>query len=256
MAYSGRFPAALLAVGLAACSSGGGGGGGMGGTGNGGSSGTGGFVATGSSLAGIWDGTGTRDGENPASVTITIDADRLVIEHPSAVLRAVRAGDHFDVEWQLSDVGGVTTTSFRAVHTPSVKSSGALPLSPYGEWRLDEPIADPAYGCELSVDDVAMGECKRTGTPDLLPVWFPNPQNELVTAQQIMKQPSIFGDLGGKWQVNQPVGKLCTFDLTANTIDITCGGSKMTAGSLHVDVNGDVISGFTNRGIEFTAQRR
>lgn len=212
------------------------------------------------SLAGVWDGVGTRWGKDPEQATVDIGPDHFFVTTGARALTAQRTATGLLVIWNDPTAWNGDSSFVLTAHGGPALSLGAIPLNVSGNWTADALNGNPLYGCSLSLHTTADGACKRLTDSDLggpkVPEWLPNPENAKFAGSRVSAAPSIFGDLGGVWKLEQPGVGSCTVEFAGNRMDAACAGHGNTKGTLHVEVNGSTLSGYTSAGFEFSAQRR
>ena len=216
--------------------------------------------ATSTELAGVWDAIGTSVGTNAVVATVIIDPTRFSIQTKSGGVTALAEGDGFRVDYWTDAWDNAHSAFFvERAGTPDF-SVVALPLNIAGQWLASDLVCDPLYGCITDLGGTTLGATclavDSAAKPPALPKWLPSPAFTKILGTRTAAKPSMFGDLGGTWKIEQAGVGSCTIDIHDNVIDANCAGHASTQGSLHVEIDGTKLSGFTSAGIEFSAQRR
>jgi len=217
---------------------------------HGGSGGAGVPVAPGS-LSGIWDAIGTRNGGHASSAVITIDADRLAIVTDRERFDAVRTGNTFEITY----LGGGRTEQLQASRTSAGTSSlGEFPINLSGGWTVVDTRPDAVGSCEsLLADDALTGSCRDV-------VWLPRIlgafRDGFATGERIAPLDSIFGDLGGAWDIRGTGNGGCLVRFEGQRFQAECSGAGYVDGLLEAEFDGATLSGRSSGGYEFSAQRR
>jgi hypothetical protein len=206
-------------------------------------------------LSGVWDGAGTLYGARASYVTVTIDRNHFKVENAKGVLTALADGDSFWVTWQRA--GAPLSTFWLERMAPSAFSLGAFPIDLSGDWAAVGDSANADTACIASLGPDVSGACLNVGSKSQLPRWLPDPSNGAFAGKRTSTAASVFGDLGGSWQIAFSGGGTCNASFVGGSVDLACGDDpRLGFGSLHVDVMGSTLSGYTSNGIEFSAQRR
>jgi hypothetical protein len=135
--------------------------------------------------------------------------------------------------------------------SPANLDLGILPLPLSGGLHFSSAGGDGSCDTSLQAESFAM-TCTggiRAGRD------LPRLDNADAGATKTSNLPSVFGDVGGRWSY-QDEKTTCSVTLEGNTIAVDCTGDRTYTGNATLTVDGDRISGSTNGGIEFTAQRR
>jgi hypothetical protein len=201
-------------------------------------------------LSGIWDLVGARLGRTPEYAILAIDRGTFVFVDrwgtgvavtglPDApVARTLRRGD---------------SHSLFAQHTPQAISMGQLPVQAGGTWMFAAQQPGDTGTCtgKLLPAEISANCQGVSGIPRTLPLL-----NGAGSALRIAPLPSIFGDLGGEWELNGQ-NSHCSAKLNGNVFTATCDQSSGFSGGSITLVFGDgVASGTTSKGIEVAARRR
>jgi hypothetical protein len=206
--------------------------------------------ASNTDLSGTWDLVSQRPGRGADHGVVLLAASTFAYISSSRTLQATGIPNAPAVRTiNYSGWHAVATTS-----TPTAMSLGKIPTAVGGSWSfVATPPDDPSAHCEATMSpSLVSGACTRlTGAPRELPGLNGSGQGSKVAAKD-----SIFGDLGGDWELNGSPGH-CTVTFAANTLTATCDPSgSFTGGSVTVVVGDDIASGTTSMGFEFAARRR
>jgi hypothetical protein len=195
-------------------------------------------------LTGVWDLVVTGDGV--ATDTIEISEELLRVTTSERELVLVRTSDGYDGTYE----GGlVRATPWEAADL----ELGALPLPVGGRWRLED-INSSLDWCDYSLNASSFsGDCTDGvyHPPDL-----PDLGGVVITAARVKALTSVFGDLGGEWTVESSDGARCNVRLAGPSLELSCQDGGAYSGSVSMVFSRDSLSGSTDRGIEFAAQRR
>lgn len=203
-----------------------------------------------SSLAGAWDVVGTRLGNAPVSGKLIVDADHLTLVFGSSSFAALRDGDKFAV---VTGFGSTVSANPAQRKSGPTANLGAVPLNVSGSWYIASGLESTGEMCSWSLGvDSAEGSCLYVGA---LPSWVGSPAHATASAQRKLTAPSIFGDLGGEWQVLLSTGGTCTARFEGGKVSGACSGAGEFNGSFEVVFAGDIASGSTDRGLELSAKR-
>jgi hypothetical protein len=128
-----------------------------------------------------------------------------------------------------------------------------LPVQAGGTWSFmaQQPGDSGICTGQLSPGQISANCQGVSGMPSTLPLL-----NGSGSALRIAQLPSIFGDLGGDWNL---IGQNshCAVTLTGNVFTATCDKSSgFTGGSMTLVFGDGVASGTTSKGIEVAARRR
>jgi len=127
---------------------------------------------------------------------------------------------------------------------------GILPLPLAGVLHFSDTSSGEGCDSDLRAGSFTMScTANARGAGDL---HFSNTDASATRSEAL---PSVFGDLGGRWSY-QNGSASCSVTFENNTITADCTDAGDFTGAATVTVDGDRISGSTDAGIEFTAQRR
>ena len=206
------------------------------------------------SLAGTWDVAGTDMHGSTSRATLTMTDSLIQIQHQSQIVRVEKDGGHF----VASTNGGYAetpTTNLVPLSGPSM-NVGALPFNFTGQWVAAGPDSPPSRGCSWTWGNRLDARCGDVVIPAyLMPLWFSNPDNDQFGAFRLDSRPSIFGDLGGTWQIESTTTAPCTIKIENSNINGECGDSGERS-TFQIEASDGFISGWTSTGVEFTAKRR
>jgi hypothetical protein len=195
-------------------------------------------------LTGAWDLVVTGDGVATDTIEISVDLLRVTTSKRELVL--VRTSDGYDGTYED---GFVRATSREGEDL----DPGALPLPIGGRWLLED-ISSSLDWCDYTLSAASFsGDCTEGvyHAPD-----FPDLGSAVVTAVRVKALTSVFGDLGGEWTVETGEGARCNVLLDGPSLELSCQDAHAYSGSVSMVFSRDSLSGFTDRGIEFAAQRR
>jgi hypothetical protein len=167
---------------------------------------------------------------------VIISADRLELTDSNSHLAYSRIGSVLSLSW----IDGGQNPSLYAERTAAAFDPGQLELDVGGQWRFTEAGADGWCDATLVPASASM-VCQNgpTATPE-----------QIFTLTRAEQRASIFGDLGGVWNITVG-GETCTATLEGQTARASCS----TEGSAEVTFSGNMASGSTSEGIEFSGQR-
>lgn len=195
-------------------------------------------------LTGVWDLVVTGDGV--ATDTIEISEDLLRVTTSRRELVLVRTSDGYDGTYE----GGFVRATPR---DGADLDLGALPLPVGGDFRLED-ISSALDWCDYTLTASSFsGDCTE-GVYD--PPDLPDLGGAVVTAVRLKALASVFGDLGGEWEVETGEGARCKVLLDGASLELSCQDARAYSGSVRMVFSRDSLSGSTDRGIEFAAQRR
>src|SRR6185295_2715381 len=118
---------------------------------------------------------------------------------------------------------------FQAERQPGGGASGVIPFPLFGDWTLG---SIPAESCTASVHaDTLTASCGPYVGES--PRWAPPVAGENLTATRTEPRASIFGDLGGTWQVTTSENATCVVTIQGSDVDCECHGAGMATGTLH-----------------------
>jgi hypothetical protein len=137
--------------------------------------------------------------------------------------------------------------------TPQAISMGQLPVQAGGTWMFAAQQPGDTGTCtgKLLPAQITAACQGVSGIPTTLPLL-----NGAGSALRVAPLPSIFGDLGGDWELNGQ-NSHCAAKLNGNVFTATCDRSAgFTGGSITLVFGDGVASGTTSKGIEVAARRR
>jgi hypothetical protein len=205
------------------------------------------------SIRGTWDVIGSSlSSSATASFSVTLEPNLFAVTAEGDVLRATLAASDADIEFNY----GSRDDQMHAVRLPSTGANlGAVPVNFSGDWTF-ENTPDNGAQCSwsLSTDSVS-GNCVDV---QFAPRWAPDPDTGSMTGSRTRAAASIFGDLGGEWQLSFSEGASLTATFEGNTMTLNAVGqwSDDHVRSFSLTFDGDTAYGSGNDGLEFSAQRR
>jgi hypothetical protein len=214
-------------------------------------------AAGGTSLAGEWRLVGQYNGGEPTRGTLRLgEAEFSLVVTQGArnvidISATVDGGTKASVT--VTEGGEVTRISGRR-EGGSETNLGAMPLPLGGEWALAAVDAgdEGPRGCvaTLSTDAPSFGCVRTAGVLDWAAPSDP-------TIEHTETAPSMFGDLGGTWTVSDlgSGGSACVVRFEGNALAVECANLAELAGGLAITFDGDVASGSSRDGLEFSATR-
>ncbi len=205
----------------------------------------------GGELAGIWDVVGTQ-GERAGDIEIGEGYFRASFgdAHRSQLIFTEEGGTA-TTHWSYTRRGSPITIATE--HAARAADYGELPLALGGTWRWSHGT----NWCDATVEDgAATANCDADfgWTP------WPLPKGAYHTGKAVRtsRASSIFGELGGTWVVSYDGVERCTATFAGRSF--TCDCPRATSGWIHgyveVHFSGDVASGLTGDGLDFSAIRR
>jgi hypothetical protein len=205
-------------------------------------------------LSGTWDVLGSSPGGVPLALTITLDAQHIDVIGAKESFVAVRSGTGFILTYSVGD-RSAQVLALR--ENGGVMNVGALPFDLSGLWSFRTPDFTEGIGCNATfVTPGFSGECATVA----LPRWVASYQlgNGSARGNHQASAPSMFGDLGGTWNMQTTRGTACTFEFRDNTFSSRCSNELTSAplGGVNVTFSGATVSGTTTSGVEFSAHRR
>jgi hypothetical protein len=219
---------------------------GSGGTSSGGSSG---FPA-GSTLSGTWDVVVSKGTSTPQTATLAISNSTFLFDANGFHLNLNVTNATPDVAYTYGTSnpysGPLTVT-----RTPGALSMGALPLAVGGSWNFAGKTAERCTG-EAHPESLSTS-CTGIGAPfDIL--MPPGGGTGTSTAQRRSTLPSMFGDLGGSWNVVTPRA-VCDVTFQDNLFSASCSQNN-GQGTVDLTFTDGLASGKTSQGAELSAKRR
>ncbi len=266
-------PGAVLACSAPVTLGGGSGGGPDGGSSSGGSSGSGSGGSSGSSssggssgsgsgggsndLTGTWDLLATSQGGGTTSGTLVLGASTFNLDIPStgSSLAYSASGSVLTVLWTLDG----SATSIATTRAAAAMNLGIIPEDVGGTWSFSSS-AGGSDSCTVSLAaSQVSGACNGyvPNWPYPLPAPLPGVH---YTATRTGQLNSVFGDLGGTWQVSDGQGGpgACTVTFQGSTFSSSCNGATdALGGTVQLTFSGTTMaSGTTGNGIELSAQKQ
>lgn len=199
-------------------------------------------------LAGEWDGVGTRLGRSQVQVHLTLQPGQFtLVTSESDEITATASGDDFSITYHRN-TGSMS--SFYAVRTPAALDTGALPVAIGGGWTAISGLT----GCTASLSATTVdGMCSPLRR---IPGWLQIFADGQAHGTRTSSLQSIFGQLGGTWSINTAHGDHCDVTVEGSSASATCVSPySQLPKTVHIDFNGATASGGTSSGIEFSAHR-
>ncbi len=201
-------------------------------------------------LAGNWEVSGTRYGTDESTGVISLTAKQLSIQTGGGGVTATLQSDgtfaaEVNYPWG-SDPLIASRTGTGAFNF------GAIPLDLSGSWQITDSPAAEGYGCAATLHD---GSFHATCLNSLRFQWMPDFSRGSIGCQRTSLLASRFGDFGGKWNCAMSTGGICDFKFEGSTISSNCTNAQRMNGTMTVTFNGDLASGQTSSGLEFSAKR-
>jgi hypothetical protein len=195
-------------------------------------------------LSGTWDVIVTESSGRAKSNTVAVTPALLQLEQPQ-VSTALFTDQDIAIDYKGNAIRGVR-------NAPTSANLGIFPLPLSGAIHFSGTTANAA-GCDFSLDPTAFsfvctGYIKRDYD-------LPSFTGAQAQGTHSATGASVFGDLGGTWLVSSGTAN-CQAVLAGSTITIACSNAGPYTGQVTLNVNGNLISGSTSGGLEFTAQRR
>jgi hypothetical protein len=220
-------------------------------------------------LAGTWDITGSSAGSTSQQVSVTLDTNLLTITADRTTLTFSRLGS----TWTVQVMGDSSTGSTTVDQQVAPLNSGAIPIALGGAWSLSPPDAGiSCYGTfgtsiQSACTGVDFGSSSSNGicfrAPDASTSVCPDASASTAphftgnfTGRLVQAETSIFGDLGGQWDLVDTGGAHCTAELSGARATINCIGFGNDTFTFTVAFDGAMLSGTTVNGIEFSGIRR
>jgi hypothetical protein len=201
----------------------------------------------GGALVGTWDVIATENGR-PYPLTVTIAANRLEVRTEDGHFLAVLSGADLTVDLRRRSK---SSTVIGRRESSSELPLGDIPYSLGGTWSVhgDSPLENCTATIRSGNFD---GQCERT----FMPSWAPSLSNGSVSVRRRLPLPSRFGELGGTWLLSSTGGTECTISVNDSTVLASCSGDETLEGSFDLEIDADIATGSTSRGLEIAAQRR
>lgn len=201
-------------------------------------------------LEGTWELSGTRYGTNKTTGLISLTAKHLSIQTDGGgVIATLQADGTFAVDVNHS----YGSEPLRASRTGTgAFNLGPVPLDLSGSWQITDSPAAEGNGCTASLQD---GSFEATCLDSQRFRWMPDFSNGSMTCQRTSALASQFGDFGGEWSCALSRGGICEFRFEGPTITSSCTNARRMNGTMTVTFNGDLASGLTSTGFEFSAKR-
>jgi hypothetical protein len=196
-----------------------------------------------SSLAGTWE---LSSGNSSSSKgMMVLSSSRLTLTLGDAT---------FDLQVSPSATLAWTTKSdapaFTVTRTAADVDFGALPVALGGDWMIHGPHGGSCIGSVRA--DAITGGCSGVGS---VPSGLPS-LNRQVQIAHASTLDSIFGALGGVWNLSDDKGASCNATFSGATLTAKCKASATSSEqSVTVTFGDGIASGMTNGGIEFSARR-
>jgi hypothetical protein len=194
-------------------------------------------------LAGTWDII-TTDRAGTVSGTIILSADGLQISYDGTNAAAT-----------LSTGTGTWTSSGRThgvsfTHSGAT-SAGAIPFSLGGAWTfVSTESSEDRCTAKLTADSFS----NTCNVPEVRLPWLERIATQM-SAQRTASASSIFGDLGGQWALVAGTAH-CAASFSGNVFKVGCSRGNHPPDSITATVTGNMVSGVSDSGFEFTAKRR
>jgi len=210
-----------------------------------GSTGTsGGSTAGSGDLSGTWDLIISDSDGDASTATVTVSPSLLEVVGEGVELLAIIGANDINVAYDNEAVDATRLS-------PANVDLGIFPLPLSGSLHFSSAGGDGSCDTSLQAESFTLtctGGIHAGGD-------LPRLDNADASASKASSLPSVFGDLGGRWSY-QDERTNCSLTLEGNSITVDCTGARTYTGNATLTVDGDRISGSTNGGIEFTAQRR
>lgn len=204
-----------------------------------------GTVAPPRDLTGVWDLVMITGSEPFTTKTIEVSKQSLTIRTRDELIMD-RTPTGFDGTYSGKPVRA-------AVSAAGSLDLGIIPLPLSGAWYL-ENIPDDGPYCTYRLES---GRFRGHCSPDAGKLrHLPDLADASVTAEQYRVVQSVFGALGGSWELTLRDGAGCVVELLGSAIRIFCNDTRGFDGTVNLVLEGESLSGQTSGGIEFTAQRR
>jgi hypothetical protein len=209
---------------------------------------SGGACATPTTIAGTWDVQGSQTNSTPTTATLVIDASHFTF----AVTRGdsltfTAQGNAMTLIWQ-GDNGALPITT---THTAAALQQGIIPLGLGGSWAF----ASQSSNCQATIG-VPQFTAACTNVYDL-PSPLPGELNGSITGQRTSTLSSVFGDLGGVWQMTaDTAGVVGHATFSGNTLSVAWSGAPWGSSTASVVFCDGIASGSTSAGVEFSAHLR
>jgi hypothetical protein len=201
------------------------------------------------SLAGRWLITGPAGSGPQDMATLDWSDSSFSFSYADTTVMMSRMADALTVHW--TEQGG-NQAVVQATHSGGVHV-GALPFNPTGDWIFTSANPSDHPRCMASfTSDTLTNSC--SGVSDL-PALGLYPFDGTVTAHRTQTGASIFGDLGGTWNVSIGTAGQCVVTLAGSMFQATCTNAGLLTGGATATITGDIASG-TIGGWEFSAQRQ
>jgi hypothetical protein len=216
-----------------------------GGSASGGSASGGSTGCSATSLVGTWEI--IEAGATSPTGVITVGESALDVQFENAHLSYKNEGGVLSVSWDGPRTVGAQPVT--ATHAPQALNTGALGLALGGSWTFD---ANDGSGesCSATVSATTfMAECNGVVPPSQLPR-----ADGTVAGMRAEARASIFGDLGGVWNVKTPNGN-CIVAFVDNHFTVDCEADPTLGGTAEMTFCDNLASGSTSDGVEFSAHK-
>lgn len=201
-------------------------------------------------LEGTWEVSGTRYGEGETHGMISLTSKHLSIQTTGGGVTASLQDDGTFTATVSHDYGSEPLMAERTQQ--GAFNLGPVPLDLSGSWKVTDSPAVEGNGCTATLAD---GSFVATCLDSHRFWWMPDFSNGSLNCQRTSAIASRFGDFGGQWSCAMSEGGICEFRFDGSTITSSCTNARRMNGTMTITFNGDLASGLTSSGLEFSAKR-
>ncbi len=202
-------------------------------------------------LDGFWNVAVTDLSGVTNTMSIDISPIAFTVAHWSGFLQI--AGNATLSAFGVSHQAGAQARYLVANHMSIIDMDfGVIPFALSGRWYLSND-PDTGRSCESVLNPTTLkAHCNEVFPPS----WIGPMTDGWLDGMKTSELVSVFGQLGGEWQLDFLDGGSCVARFEHTTMGITCTGTGRLDGTSAITFNGDTASGYTARGVEFSAVRQ
>lgn len=201
-------------------------------------------------IDGLWTVTVTELTGQGQEILVNVSVDSFTVAHWTGFIQLVANinASAYDVYRQTA----FATDSLLANHMSLVDMSfGVIPYALSGIWHLSNN-PDTGHSCESKLTPTTLeAHCNEVFPP----AWIGTLTDGRLEGTKTLELASVFGQLGGEWQLVFSRAGACVARFEHTTMGISCTGTGRLDGTSSLTFNGDTASGYTARGVEFSAIR-
>ena len=201
-------------------------------------------------LTGLWTVIVTDVAGEAQTMRVNVNLGVLMFEHWTGLVSSIanNTAEAFEIYYFSSRREG----DLVARHMSTVDMDfGAIPFELAGRWRLSN-LLETGAACESNLGPTEVEAFCNEVFP---PSWVGYLTDGRMQGTKLSDLPSMFGQLGGEWQISFNRGGSCIAHIEHTTVGVTCTGTAHLDGTSMLTFDGDTVSGFTSRGVEFSAYR-